>query len=68
MRLLSLLFKRTTRYRHFALLDSHGVCIAFKSCHAKPANEHWIEVENINLSWLGKAPLGRALMAERGRA
>lgn len=53
MRMFFSVFKRPPRYRHFALLDVKQVCIAFKSCRTKPVGEHWIEVERVNLSWLG---------------
>ncbi|NVZ18921.1 hypothetical protein HX794_04640 [Pseudomonas costantinii] len=55
MRIFSLMFKSNTRYRHFASVDANGVCIAFKTCHEKPANGHWVEVEHLNLCWLGNA-------------
>ncbi|WLH86971.1 hypothetical protein PSH96_11155 [Pseudomonas sp. FP2338] len=53
MRMFFWLLKRPPRYRHFVLLDARQVCIAFKSCRTKPAGKHWVEVERVNLSWLG---------------
>lgn len=66
MRMFFWLFKRPPRYRHFALLDARQVCIAFKSCRAKPVGEHWVEVERVNLSWLGTTLPGCARTVERG--
>ncbi|OPA89804.1 hypothetical protein BFW87_22320 [Pseudomonas fluorescens] len=66
MRLLSLILKKTSRCRHFALLDAQGLCIAFKSCHATPQNGHWLEVERVNLCWLGK-PLPGSVRAVHER-
>jgi hypothetical protein len=60
MRIFPLWFKRATRYRHFALLDTQGMCRAFKSCAERPAGEHWVEVEHINLTWLGSTLPKRA--------
>lgn len=60
MRIFSGWYKRTTRYRHFALLDTLGVCRAFKSCAEKPAGKHWVEVEHVYLAWLGKPLPDRA--------
>lgn len=54
MRFFSWLFHTPERYRHFALVDAQGTCLAFKSCRAMPANGHWVEVEGVTLSWLGK--------------
>lgn len=53
-------FTRTARYRHFALLDTQGVCTAFKSCREQPAGERWVEVEHVNLAWLGSTLPNRA--------
>ncbi|WLH54094.1 hypothetical protein PSH62_10940 [Pseudomonas tolaasii] len=59
MRLFSLIFNKRGRDRHFACVDAQGICIAFKSCRAVPANGDWVEVEGINLCWLGKPlPVG----------
>lgn len=60
MRFLSSMFKKTQRYRHFARLDNQGICIAFKSCRAAPANGDWVEVERVNLCLLGKPLPGNA--------
>ncbi|KRP58628.1 hypothetical protein [Pseudomonas trivialis] len=60
MRVFAWLFSSTPDYRDFALLDNHGVCIAFKRCTAQPANGDWVAVNEINLSWLGRPLPGRA--------
>ncbi|ANF85624.1 hypothetical protein A7J50_2215 [Pseudomonas antarctica] len=65
MRIFSWAFRKTTGYRHFALLDARHVCIAFKSCRAKPAGEQWVEVERVNLSWLGRTLPGCTRAVER---
>nr|WP_225920194.1 hypothetical protein [Pseudomonas vanderleydeniana] len=41
-------------YRHFALLDSRGVCIAFRSGCRRPENGRWVEVSETRLAWLGQ--------------
>ncbi|AHG41231.1 hypothetical protein N018_13860 [Pseudomonas syringae CC1557] len=43
------------RYRHFALLDTQGRCIAFKSCEGIPENGEWVQVNEVNLAWLNRA-------------
>ncbi|MDQ0654924.1 hypothetical protein [Pseudomonas cedrina] len=52
MRLRISLFKRAIKYRHFALLDLQGRCIAFMSCEEIPSRGEWVEVEAVNLAWL----------------
>ncbi|SDT28462.1 hypothetical protein SAMN05216598_4820 [Pseudomonas asplenii] len=52
---------RLQHYRHFALLDTHGRCIAFKSCEGIPQNGKWVQVNEINLVWLNRALPARAL-------
>ncbi|CRM93942.1 hypothetical protein [Pseudomonas sp. 22 E 5] len=53
------LFKRVKKYRHFALLDTHGRCIAFMSCQGIPARGEWVEVNAVNVAWLGQTLPGR---------
>ncbi|AJZ96539.1 hypothetical protein C7A11_18845 [Pseudomonas simiae] len=60
MHIFSRLFRPIQRYRCFVLLDAECMCIAFKSCIAAPQSGHWIEVDRINLSWLGKSLPSRA--------
>lgn len=65
MCIFSTLFRTTQRYRCFVLLDAECICIAFKSCVTAPQNGHWIEVERINLSWLGNPlPFVPGLLSE----
>lgn len=54
MRLCIGLLKRARKYRHFALLDTHGRCIAFMSCERIPARGDWVEVNEVNLAWLSQ--------------
>ena len=55
MRLSMFGFYRATPYRHFALLDIHGRCIAFKSCEGMPQNGKWVQVNEVKLAWLNRA-------------
>ncbi|MDD0975152.1 hypothetical protein [Pseudomonas fontis] len=48
-----LLFKRPAE-RHFARLDSHGLCQAFKRCQQQPAGSGWVEISEIRLHWLNR--------------
>ncbi|MCK6188245.1 hypothetical protein [Pseudomonas sp. EYE_354] len=59
MRLSIGLFKRAIKYRHFALLDTHGRCIAFMSCERIPARGEWVEVNEVNLAWLSQTLPGQ---------
>jgi len=54
MRLSIGLFKRARKYRHFALLDIHGRCVAFMSCEGIPTRGEWVEVNEVNLAWLSQ--------------
>ena len=54
------IFKRATKYRHFALLDLQGRCIAFMSCKGTPSKGEWVEVKSINLAWLNQMLPGPA--------
>jgi hypothetical protein len=55
-------FKRRINYRHFALLDPDGVCITLMSCGTKPENGYWVEVKEMNLTWLGRPLPSRSLI------
>lgn len=46
------LFSPRNRYRHYARLNQHGVCLAFKHCTAKPLGNDWVEIREPALSWL----------------
>ena len=52
MRLLKTLFMSHAPRRHFALLDAHGHCLAFKQCSLPPVGEGWVEVTEIHLGWM----------------
>ncbi|CRM24715.1 MULTISPECIES: hypothetical protein [Pseudomonas] len=52
MRLLKSLFLSHSRHRHFALLDAHGYCLAFKQCSLPPVGEGWVEVAETHLGWM----------------
>ncbi|AZF35679.1 MULTISPECIES: hypothetical protein [unclassified Pseudomonas] len=52
MRLLKSLFLSHARHRHFALLDAHGHCLAFKQCSLPPVGEGWVEVAETHLGWM----------------
>lgn len=58
---------RVNRYRHFALLDAQGRCIAFKSCEGIPENGEWAQVNEVNLAWLNRALPARALAKSNTR-
>ncbi|AHC35789.1 hypothetical protein A7317_12835 [Pseudomonas fluorescens] len=55
------------QYRHFALLDTQGRCIAFKSCEGTPQNGEWVQVNEVNLAWLYKALPAHALARSNTR-
>jgi len=52
MDLLWSLFSLRRRYRHYARLDKHGICLSFKHCATPPAGQDWIEITEPRLSWL----------------
>ncbi|MEN4946396.1 hypothetical protein [Pseudomonas proteolytica] len=43
-------FKIAGDYRHFALLDIQGRCIALMNCKQMPSKGEWMEVNSINLA------------------
>ncbi|MFJ4373476.1 hypothetical protein ACIP1T_12760 [Pseudomonas japonica] len=47
------LFKRQPQ-RHFARLDSQGLCQALKCCEQPPAGAGWVEVSESGLHWLNR--------------
>ena len=49
----TLLFQRP-RHNAYARLDSDGNCLAFKQCSQPPAGSGWVQVEEIQLGWLGR--------------
>ncbi|QXQ19721.1 hypothetical protein [Pseudomonas tolaasii] len=52
MRLLKSLFMPNARIRHYALLDNHGHCLAFKQCGLPPVGDGWVEVTEAHLGWM----------------
>jgi hypothetical protein len=52
MRFLVSLFAPRQRHRCFDLLDSNGLCLAFKQCSLQPMGDGWVEIEEIRLNWL----------------
>ena len=46
------LFSLQPKCRQYALLDSTGVCRAFKECTQPPADHNWVEINEIRLSWM----------------
>jgi hypothetical protein len=61
MRLSIFTVNSVQQYRHFALLDTQGRCIAFKSCKGIPQNGEWVQVNEVNLACLNRALPARAL-------
>ena len=53
MAFLFCLFPAHRRYKNYVLIESDGCCIGFKTCTQSPG-EKWIEIKEINLSWLNK--------------
>ncbi|SEN29597.1 hypothetical protein SAMN04487857_11352 [Pseudomonas sp. ok272] len=52
MHSLWLLFAPRRQYRHFAQLDKHERCLAFKHCRMPPKGEDWVEISEVRLNWL----------------
>ena len=46
------LFSLRRRYRHYARLDIHGICLAFRHCPVAPKGNDWVEISEPKLSWL----------------
>ncbi|UFH48651.1 hypothetical protein [Pseudomonas sp. KNUC1026] len=40
--------------RHYALIDAHGLCAAFRTCGHAPAGSGWVEVTETRLHSLGR--------------
>jgi hypothetical protein len=62
------LFSPRRRYRHFARLDQHGVCMAFKHCAAQPQGSGWVEISEARLSWLHQPLPSNVRVSPRPRA
>ncbi|MBC9251907.1 hypothetical protein A9179_16675 [Pseudomonas alcaligenes] len=60
------LFAPTPRMRCYALLDSFGICRALRQCSNLPSQAGWVEVESLQLAWIGQPlPLAVILHAPR---
>lgn len=42
------------KMRRYALLDSAGLCRAFRECRAAPSQPGWVQVREFCVSWLGQ--------------
>jgi hypothetical protein len=49
----TLLFQRP-RQLYYAHLDAEGKCLAFKHCSQPPSSSGWVQVNEIQLAWLGR--------------
>lgn len=68
MEFLLSLFSPRSRYRHYARLDQHGVCLSFKHCCEAPRGQGWVEISEFNLSWLHQPLPTSARVGPRLRA
>jgi hypothetical protein len=62
------LFSLRRRYRHYALVDQHGICLSFKHCAQQPCGQGWVEVHDANLYWLHRPLPSSARVTSRSRA
>jgi hypothetical protein len=63
----TLLFQRP-RHNTYARLDSDGNCLAFKQCRQPPSGSNWVQVEEIQLTWLGRPlPANARVCADASR-
>lgn len=46
------LFSLRSTYRHYALLDNAGICLAFWHSATPPAGTGWVEINEVRLHWL----------------
>ncbi|GLO58176.1 hypothetical protein GIB19_22710 [Pseudomonas sp. ITEM 17296] len=49
----TLLFQRP-RHLAYACLDAEGKCLAFKHCSQPPSASGWVQVNEVQLAWLGR--------------
>lgn len=68
MDLLWSLFSLRRRYRHYARLDQHGICLAFKHCATPPDSAEWVEITEARLSWLKQPLPASARVTRRARS
>lgn len=62
------LFSPKSRYRHYARLDQHGICLSFKHCTRPPQGHDWVEICEPNLCWLQRPLPASARVTPRARA
>ncbi|MFJ3486401.1 hypothetical protein ACIPL1_23810 [Pseudomonas sp. NPDC090202] len=62
------LFSLRRRHRHYARLDQHGVCLAFKHCATPPQGHDWVEISEPHLSWLHRPLPASARISRPERA
>jgi hypothetical protein len=62
------LFSLRRRYRHYARLDHHGICLSFKHCAVAPQGHGWVEIHEPNLSWLHRPLPTNARVSPQVRA
>jgi len=62
------LFSPKSRHRHYARLDSHGICVCFKHCAQPPQGSGWVEIQEPRLSWLHQPLPASARVSPRPRA
>ena len=68
MDLLWSLFSLRRRYRHYARLDKHGICLSFKHCATPPSGQDWVEINEPKLSWLHQPLPSSARVARPARS
>ncbi|MGX5220599.1 MULTISPECIES: hypothetical protein [Pseudomonas] len=54
MSLLRSLFAPHRPVRTFALLDSYGLCRAFRQSTQAPSGVGWVEIAELHLNWLNQ--------------
>ncbi|RMQ45476.1 hypothetical protein ALQ04_03758 [Pseudomonas cichorii] len=54
MSLFQSLFNLRRQYRHYALVDSTGICRALKHCTQRPSSSNWVEVNEQRANWLNQ--------------
>ncbi len=42
------------RMRCYALLDNRGICRALRQSRSVPSQSGWVEVESVQLNWIGQ--------------
>lgn len=68
MDLLWSLFSLRRRYRHYARLDKHDICLSLKHCATSPSGQDWVEITEAKLCWLHQPLPASALVTRRMRS